>query len=142
MIDIVTLLKEKATLYGWMPIIGAKDIQNFSVSQKDFTTGKTALLIDLPKTKPLVDNGYWSTFDCSMELIICRKFEDLTVSSVSETTEQKYTNRLFELQQDLDNFLNTFCSPYVTVKSISYEYVINILSKSVDGVLCQITYEV
>lgn len=143
MIDIVNILETKCELKGWIPVVGAKDIQNYSLSQKDLTTGKSALLIDLPKASAIIGTGGWSQHSYTLEMILVRKFEENTKSSVSETTEQKYKNRLYELQQALDDFLyEAFqCADTAIVKSIDYNYVVNVLSKSVDGVLCVCKFE-
>ena len=143
MIDIVNTLKEKAELKGWIPVVGAKNIQSYTLSQKDLTTGKSALMIDLPTSSAIISNGTWSEHTYNIELLLVRKFEEFTKSSVSETTEQKYNNRLFELQEDFDTFLYEVfqCARVSKVTSINYSYVMNILSKSVDGVLCNIRFE-
>ena len=143
MIDIVNTLKDKAELKGWIPVIGAKNIQSYTLSQKDLTTGKSALMIDLPTSSAIISNGTWSEHTYNIELLLVRKFEEFTKSSVSETTEQKYNNRLFELQEDFDTFLYEVfqCAGVSKVTSINYSYVMNILSKSVDGVLCTIRFE-
>ena len=143
MIDIVNILKTKCELKGWIPVVGAKDIQSYSISQKDLTTGKSALMIDLPKSTAIITEGGWSQHSYTLEMILVRKFEETTKSSVSETTEQKYNNRLFELQQSFDQFLfEAFqCADTAIVKSIDYNYVVNVMSKSVDGVLCVCKFE-
>ena len=143
MIDIVNTLKEKAELIDWIPVVGAKNIQSYTLQQKDLTTGKSALMIDLPTSSAIITNGTWSEHTYSIELLLVRKFEEFTKSSVSETTEQKYNNRLFELQEDFDTFLYEVfqCARVSKVTSINYSYVMNILSKSVDGVLCSIRFE-
>ena len=143
MIDIVNTLKEKAELKEWIPVIGAKNIQSYSLSQKDLTTGKSALLIDLPTATAILSNGNWSEHAYSIELLLVRKFEEFTTSSVKETTEQKYNNRLFELQEDFDTFLYEVfhCVGLTKITAISYSYVMNVFSKSVDGVLCTVKFE-
>ena len=143
MIDIVNTLKERAEIVGWIPVIGAKNIQSYTISQKDLTTGKSALMIDLPTASAIVSNGTWSEHAYSIELLLVRKFEEFTKSSVSETTEQKYNNRLFELQEDFDTFLYQVfqCAGVSKITAINYSYVMNVLSKSVDGVLCNVRFE-
>ena len=143
MIDIVNTLKEKAELKEWIPVIGAKNIQSYSLSQKDLTTGKSALMIDLPTASAILTNGNWSEHTYSIELLLVRKFEEFTTSSVKETTEQKYNNRLFELQEDFDTFLYEVfqCAGLTKITAINYSYVMNVFSKSVDGVLCTVRFE-
>ena len=143
MIDIVNTLKERAEIVGWIPVIGAKNIQSYTLSQKDLTTGKSALMIDLPTASAIVSNGTWSEHVYSIELLLVRKFEEFTKSSISETTEQKYNNRLFELQEDFDTFLYQVfqCAGVSKITAINYSYVMNVLSKSVDGVLCTVRFE-
>ena len=143
MIDIVNTLKERAELKGWIPVIGAKNIQSYTLSQKDLTTGKSALMIDLPTASAIVSNGTWSEHSYSIELLLVRKFEEFTRSPISETTEQKYNNRLFELQEDFDTFLYQVfqCAGVSKITTINYSYVMNVLSKSVDGVLCNVRFE-
>jgi len=106
-------LKDKAELKGWIPVIGAKNIQSYTLSQKDLTTGKSALMIDLPTSSAIITNGTWSEHTYNIELLLVRKFEEFTKSSVSETTEQKYNNMLFELQEDLIRF----CMKYFSVQA-------------------------
>jgi len=142
MIDIIDILKTKAELINWIPVIGAKDIQSYSLSQKDLTTGKSALLIDLPTITPAIEAGKWSEHRYDMELMLVRKFEEHTTSSVKETTEQKYNARLYELLEDLDNFLySVLCGGSISVNTITYNFVMNVLSKSVDGIICRVTFE-
>ena len=143
MIDIVNTLKERAEIVGWIPVIGAKNIQSYTLSQKDLTTGKSALMIDLPTASAIVSNGTWSEHSYSIELLLVRKFEEFTRSSISETTEQKYNNRLFELQEDFDTFIYQVfqCAGVSKITAIDYSYVMNVLSKSVDGVLCNVRFE-
>ena len=143
MIDIVNTLKDKAELKGWVPVIGAKNIQSYSLSQKDLTTGKSALMIDLPTSSAILSNGNWTEHSYSIELLLVRKFEEFTTSSVKETTEQKYNNRLFDLQEDFDTFLYEVfqCAGLTRITAINYSYVMNVLSKSVDGVLCTVKFE-
>ena len=74
MIDIVNTLKERAEIVGWIPVIGAKNIQSYTLSQKDLTTGKSALMIDLPTASAIVSNGTWSEHAYSIELLLVRKF--------------------------------------------------------------------
>ena len=143
MIDIVNTLKEKAELKEWIPVIGAKNIQSYSLQQKDLTTGKSSLLIDLPTASAIISGNTWSEHTYTMDLMLVRKFEEFTISSVKETTEQKYNNRLFELQEDLDTFLYEVfqCAGLTKITAINYSYVINVFSKSVDGVLCTVRFE-
>ena len=143
MIDIVNTLKEKAEIKEWIPVIGAKNIQSYSLQQKDLTTGKSALLIDLPTSSAIISGNTWSEHAYTIELMLVRKFEEFTTSSVKETTEQKYNNRLFELQEDLDTFLFEAlqCAGVAKITAINYSYVVNVLSKSVDGVLCSLQFE-
>ena len=132
MIDIVNTLKERAEIVGWIPVIGAKNIQSYTLSQKDLTTGKSALMIDLPTASAIVSKGTWSEHSYSIELLLVRKFEEFTRSSISETTEQKYNNRLFELQEDFDTFLYQVfqCAGVSKITTINYSYVMNVAKKS------------
>ena len=143
MIDIVNTLKDKAELKEWIPVIGAKNIQSYSLSQKDLTTGKSALMIDLPTASAIISGNTWSEHTYTMDLMLVRKFEEFTTSSVKETTEQKYNNRLFELQEDFDTFLYEVfqCAGLTKITAINYSYVMNVFSKSVDGVLCTVRFE-
>ena len=143
MIDIVTTLQAKATIKEWIPIVGSKDIQNFTLSLKDLTTGSSVLLIDLPEYRPLITDGFWSEHDTTIDLMLVRKFEDNTRSSIKETTEEKYNNRLYELINNLDAFLIEVlaCSANMKVISVNYNFMQNVFAKSVDGVLCKLTFE-
>ena len=143
MINIVETLKTKAELKEWIPVVGAKNIQSYSLQQKDLTTGKSALMIDLPTASAIINGNSWSEHTYTMDLMLVRKYEEFTTSSVKETTEQKYNNRLVELQEDLDTFLFEAlqCAGVAKATSINYSYVINVLSKSVDGVLCTLRFE-
>ena len=77
------------------------------------------------------------------DLMLVRKFEDNTRSSVKETTEEKYNNRLYELINNLDAFLIEVlaCSANMKVISVNYNFMQNVFAKSVDGVLCKLTFE-
>lgn len=143
MIDIVNILTNKAELAQWLSIVGSKDIHNFALSQKDLTTGKSVLLIEFPKYRPLITDGFWSEHDTTIQLMLVRKFEDNTRSSIKETSKEKYDNRLYELGNNLDSFLMSViaCSANMKVKSINYMYAPDVFAKSVDGVVCDLTFE-
>ena len=143
MTDIVEVLTDQAIIEDWQSVIGSKNIQDYMIQQLDITDGSSVLCIDLPTAEPVILNGYWSRFNERIELMFIRKFEEETFSSVGETIEQKYNNRLFELRTDLDAFLQTVFADAaeIEVKSISYQYVVNVKSQNMDGILCLINYE-
>ena len=106
MIDIVNTLKERAELIGWIPVIGAKNIQSYTLSQKDLTTGKSALMIDLPTASAIVSNGTWSEHAYSIELLLVRKFEEFTKSSCNSNSRLLYFCSVVSLTDDFVNSSN------------------------------------
>src|SRR5665647_1908519 len=98
MTDIVALLTAQAVIEGWKSAIGVRDITVYLQSGLDLTDGSLALLIFLPDFDPQIESGYWSRYNETIILTLIRKFEEETFSSVGETTEQKYNNRLYEIR--------------------------------------------
>ena len=77
-----------------------------------------------------------------LELMLGRKFEAETFSSIAETAKQKYENRLFELSSQLNEFLNTIfnCSNEIEeMGNTEITMAKNIFSASIDAALTTVT---
>lgn len=143
MIDIVSTFQSAALIKEWVPVVGRQQILNFNLQNTNLADGQIVLMIDLPTCNPIIESGNWSRYNESIEVMILRKNEFDTVSSIAETDEQKYTRRLFAIRTLIDEFLQEvlICAASISASSIRYEFMLNISSASVDGVLASLTYE-
>lgn len=145
MIDVVQLFKDKATLKEWLPLYGAKEFQSFEQSQYDLAPDQEILFIFPFRDSAVIDNGVMNgrrRFDG--KLMLCRKSEADTVSSVAETNEQKYENRIKDLTYNfwifISEVMNCTQSPNIEPISVSGFQELNYLSANVDGVSYDISF--
>jgi hypothetical protein len=143
MIDIVDFIEQKAIAKGWQTVVADASSVNYELQNLTLTSGEHFLYITLPtiqrgKTNQLYNGDLTFRF----ELMLGRKCETETISSVAETAKQKYNNRLFELAGMLNDFISEVfdCSQEVEeMGTTEITMAKNIFAVSVDAVLTTIT---
>jgi hypothetical protein len=136
MTDVLQLLTDKATLMGYHPIVADANSIQYELSNASLEDGRTFIYFTLPTfTRGLSMQTYNGDLTYSIKIMVGRKMEAETISSISETAAQKYDNRLFELSSILNAFLTSFfCSNEIEEISSSIVMDTNIFSTNCDGV--------
>ena len=144
MIDIVDYIKTKAEAHNWIPIVANASSVQYELNKSDLTTAQNFLYITLPKIRRGKTGQYYDgDLFFSLEIMLGRKFDPnkSTVSSVAETTEQKYNNRLFELENELNDFISEIlqCARDLEeFQAAELTPVMNMFSANVDAVTANI----
>jgi hypothetical protein len=143
MTDYVEIFKDAAERLDYKFFYGSKGYQNFELQQAEISEGTIILIMFPAKRSPIVEGGQWSRYSISTQFFLGRKFECDTVSSIDETEYQKYTNRLKELSDLLDEFLlnNVGCADRLEARSINYFDELNQYSASIDFAGASITFD-
>ena len=143
MIDIVKFISDKCEILNYSFILSKTENVNADLINIDFRDGRTVLYMTLPTVKRKKDGQFYSQdVDFVFDILLCRKFELETFSSVSENTVQKYDNRLHDLLELLDSFivaLSMSCANKVILDNSPIVTFTNAFSVSIDGVSCTIT---
>ncbi len=143
MIDIVDHITQKAILNDWIPIVADANSVNYELNNVDLASGQNFLYITLPTiTRGKETQVYNGELTFRLELMLGRKFEAETFSSIAETAKQKYESRLFELSNQLNDFLNTIfnCSNEIEeMGNTEITMAKNIFSASIDAALTTVT---
>lgn len=142
--DFVQIFRTAADAKGWLFFYGSKGYQSFEVGQANLTGNEIILILFPASNSPIIESGAWSRYRLTTKVFLARKFENTTVSSVSETELQKYERRLKELTTELDDFLYPLfnCNEGIMGVNIRYFHELNQLSASVDGCGADITFEI
>jgi hypothetical protein len=133
----IKYLKEKAEKYGMYAVIADVRSIMFELQQLDITDGKFVAVIGRNGSTQLNKTG--QSFDGDaihpIEIVIYRKFENDTISSINETYSQKFENRLQDcMEQALQFLLSLNCSNEFDVSVNSIDEVINQTATSMDGI--------
>lgn len=143
MIDIVKFISDKCEVLDYSFVLSKTENVNADLIGIDFRDGRNVLYMTLPSADPKQDGMYYNhEIDFEFSIMLCRKFENETFSSVAETTTQKYDNRLHELQSLMVDFitnLSSYCDNKISVKWSKIALLTNIYSTSVDGAATNIT---
>jgi hypothetical protein len=142
MTDVLQLLTEKSTLMGYHPIVADANSIQYELSNASLEDGRIFIYFTLPTfTRGLSMQTYNGDLTYSIEIMMGRKTEAETISSISETAWQKYDNRLSELSIALNAFLSSFfCSNELEELSTSVQMVKNVFSINVDAVLATVNF--
>jgi hypothetical protein len=130
-------LKEAAEAFGMHAVIADARSTLYELQQLDITDGKFVAVITRNGSVLLPKEGQSFNGDAihAVELIIYRKFENDTISSIAETYGEKFTNRLSDsIEQALQFLLSLNCSNEFEVTVNSIDEVINQIAVSMDGV--------
>ena len=141
--DYVDYFKTKAELRGWKFFYGAKGYQNYEAQEAELEDGSMVLIMFPASENPVIESGQWSRYNVSTQFHLGRKSEAETESSVAETEMQKYTNRLAELREAMDDFLLSTlgCAVDIEAKSIRYFRELNQLSINIDVISAEVSFE-
>jgi hypothetical protein len=143
MIDIVKFISDKCEVLDYSFVLSKTENVNADLIGIDFRDGRNVLYMTLPTVKRKKEGIFYSQdVDFVFDLLLCRKFENESFSSVAENTVQKYDNRLHELLELLDTFivgLSVSCSDKVILENSAIVTFTNAFSVSIDGVSSTIT---
>jgi hypothetical protein len=130
-------LKDKAEAFGMYAVIADVRSTTYELQQLDITDGKFVAILTRNGSIQLPKEGQSFNGDAThaVEMVIYRKFENDTMSSIAETYGQKYANRLQDsVEQALQFLLSLNCSNEFDVTVNSIDEVINQTTASMDGV--------
>jgi hypothetical protein len=139
--DLIGQLKSYADTQGWCFLYGDNFHQNYEATRQDIRKGDLILGADpFLATPSITQSGKVESIIYTGLIMLGRKYEDTSISSLDETYYQKYVNRLKELMQLLSTHLISFsCDNELTIESSQFELSINRLDENVDFVICSIT---
>lgn len=136
--NIIQALNDAATANGWKFGFAIDDRnQDFNIAAcKHFTPDEIILLVGVRMT-PTFSGAKISERSFTTLLMLGRKFESAgTVSSLDETSLQKYNRRLFELQGLLETFIGDFsCNNDLDIVPAEFTYAKNLFDTNIDFVM-------
>lgn len=141
MIDIVDYIKTKAEAHNWIPIVANASSVQYEVQKLNLTDGTNFVYIIPPSYEQSIERGeHNGEVVMDLRIAIGRKFDpnQSTFSSIGETMQQKYDNRLFYLANTMYSFLLELfqCSnDYTLISSPVFESILNAYSTNADMVL-------
>lgn len=145
MTNLKDIIEAKCIEKGWSFVLyNDMPSYNHEVSRLKLTEGINILTMKyVSPYEPQYENGYYNGESrVSALFFFGRKFESTTHSSNSETFNQKYDNRLRELEE-LVYWLKVRLNCTDNLKSIqssATEHIINFLSTSLDGITWESTF--
>lgn len=132
--DFRTYCKNK----GYYFILGDDAYINAVNDSTVYENNKIIVIADL-SFKPNIENNRTYSVSYSGTIAVGRKRESETVSSLDETFEQKYDNRLQDLSELLMVILSDFaCSNDIEINSVNARFDINKFDLNADFVAAQI----
>ena len=139
--DLVGELKTYAEENNMAFLYGDEFHRNYELTKNDILVDQLILGSDPFLAEPsITQSGKLESIIYRGLIMLGRKYEQSTKSSLDETYLQKYTNRLKELMQLLSTHLIAFCCDNeLTIESSQFELIINSLDENVDFVVCSIT---
>ena len=145
MINIVDIIKTAALAKGWHFVLYDNNSFSKEISLLDFRSDQKVLVMLKSAPIPVFQNGYYQhEIKQNPRLMIGAKFIN-DVASQKETYQQKYTNRLRELEEDLINFIVTLnCTNKLKEMSVDgFEHITNFGNAQLDYIECglSLTFE-
>ena len=139
--DIIGELRTYADNLGWHFLYGDSFMRNYEITKKDIIVNDLILGTDPFIATPTFTNaGKVLTISYTGLIMLGRKFELNTTSSLDETTIQKYDRRLFELTNLLSTNLISFaCANDLTINNVQFELGLNQLDENLDFVIGSVT---
>lgn len=134
--NLLTTIKTAAESAGHKFIYGDGRYFERSISQIDLTDGSIGLMLNITSVQGTMFNEMWTgelVYD--VQMFMFRKFEMTTLSSVSETMEQKFAARIDELQTELIRFITslTQCNNDIDLINPRYTIGTNVTAANADG---------
>lgn len=146
--DLIGALRTYATSKSWAFLFGENFMRDYEASKINYTPGQLILGADPFVAKPSITKaGKIDQITYQGLIMLGRKFESsggetptiTTVSSLDETTIQKYDRRLKELMQTLStNIISFACTNELEVKNLQFELRLNNLDENVDFIIASI----
>ena len=143
--NIIADLRTEAVKAGYTfeYVNGAYDINEQVMRLMNGTSQKVMLV--LPFTvNDTVENSMVSEYKYTASIWVGRKMELATISDINETQSEKWDNRLYELINEGNDFLETFFAPCSTknyrLDSKRSEQLINRTAENLDFIQIDITF--
>ena len=143
--NIIADLRTEAVKAGYTfeYVNGAYDINEQVMRLMNGTSQKVMLV--LPFTvNDTVENSMVSEYKYTASIWVGRKMELATISDINETQSEKWDNRLYELTNEGNEFLESFFAPCSTknyrLDSKRSEQLINRTSENLDFIQIDITF--
>jgi len=140
--DPLTYLHDRAVLFGMHAVITDARSTTYELQQLDIIDGKFVCLItrDGSVSLPKTEQSFNGDVIHNVQLIIYRKFEDDSVSTISETYFEKFNNRLKDTMAIALQFLLSLnCTTEFDTDVVSIDEVLNQTAVSMDGVKIQLS---
>ena len=141
MIDVVGIIEATAEAADYHFVYGGNENFNSEIKRIGSLKDQTPVVALSPVAETgVVESGTVDRYRAEFIVILARKYEEETVSSVAETYKQKYDRRLKDLKSLLELFVSSFsCGGYMELESVYYDNVINRFSTSMDGTQVRVT---
>ncbi len=139
-LDFIGYLKEYCDEKHIYLIAGPKDYQNAIIDKHIYAAYDLILLADLTFSPSFEEFGV-TTYTGTIGL--GQKREEMTVSSLDETFQQKYDRRLLKLSETLVTiFRDMECTNDIEIQSFTGSYALNKFDLNADFVVANITIKV
>lgn len=140
MFNIIGQLREFAAAKGWHFIYGNDQYANFEADQNVYEAGDLVLIADLNAAPSYGTGGGLNGAIFAGAVMLGRKREDETYSSLDETAIQKYDSRLKDLIQLLATSLGEFsCTYRYDITQANFRVDINRFDANIDFIAGTIT---
>lgn len=141
--NLLTTIQSQAGTAGYKFMYGDGRYFENEIRQVDLTDGSIGLMLNITAVSATMERDMWNgelVYD--VQMFMFRKFEMTTISSVSETLQQKFTNRMDELQTELLTFVSTLtqCNNDIDLINPRYTPGYNVTATNCDGwfIECQL----
>ena len=134
--NLLTTIKTAALTAGFKFIYGDGRYFEQGISQIDLTDGSLGLMFNIISARQVIEAKQWNgEIDYSVQFFLFRKVEMNTQSSLAETLEQKFENRMDEIENELLKFITklTQCNNDIDLISPNMQVWTNRGSVNVDG---------
>ena len=134
--NLLTTIKTAALTAGFKFIYGDGRYFEQGISQIDLTDGSLGLMLNIISARQVIEAKQWNgEIDYSVQFFLFRKVEMNTQSSLAETLEQKFENRMDEIENELLKFITqlTQCNNDIDLINPRYTIGTNVTAANADG---------
>jgi hypothetical protein len=143
--DVKSQFEAAAIARGYKFLYGNRASINYGMKLKGILADEYMLIMYPCKGRALLEDGIWSRYEFTTVLELCKKSEAVgTRASLSETDEDKYTNRLQAMADEARDFMWYLfgCNAKtMELKSFDFLEMINQYSEGADSIQISITFE-
>lgn len=143
MIDIIGKIKQLAEQKGYLPVVASPRSVNYELGLLDLSGGAQFMYITLPTiTRGKEGQFYNNELTFRLELMLGRKAEPDTQSSIQEREGEKYDNRLYEMARLMNEFISDLLDCSNEMEEMAQTQLVmykNVFSISVDAVMTTLT---